>query len=206
MPSLLKMLSVAALFGLLTACTGFTKPPQAGSTFKVLANGGHGSGVHIGDRFVLTAAHVVTTADVVTLKADDGSVRQATVLWVNKDYDVALLRYDRDENIAMSTLACREAKAGETLLARGNPGSLEFVSTHGKVSGSARKHGPWASVLVFDGTVAPGMSGGPTFDIAGRVVGLTVGLMAIPMGFNAALAPISYVVPSSAVCTLLARG
>lgn len=205
MPSLLKMLSAVALFGLLTACGGFARPPQAGSTLKVAANGGHGSGVHIGDRFVLTAAHVVTTADVVTLKADDGSVRQATVLWVNRAYDVALLRYDRDENIAVSNLACHEARVGDTLQARGNPGSLEFVSTNGKVSGSARKHGPWASVLVFDGTVAPGMSGGPVIDAYGHVVGLTVGLMAIPMGFNAALAPISYIVPSSAVCMLLAR-
>ena len=73
------------------------------------------------------------------------------------------------------------------------------------MSGSARKHGPWASVLVFDGTVAPGMSGGPVLDRRGFVVGLTVGRMATPIGFGAALLPVSYVVPSSTVCNLLAR-
>lgn len=201
------ILAVALLGGALAACGGgFAKAKPAGSTLKVvMAAGGHGSGVHIGDRFVLTAAHVVTSADSVTLKADDGSVRSAEVLWINKKFDVALLRYARDENIASSPLACRAALVGEMLKASGNPGQLEFVSTTGKVAGSAREVGPWASVMVFDGTVAPGMSGGPLFDRYGNVVALTVGLLAVPMGFVSAPMPISYIVPSSVVCDLMAR-
>lgn len=200
-------LAIVLLGTVVTACGGgFVKAKPAGSTLKVvMAGGGHGSGVHIGDRFVLTAAHVLGGAETTTLKADDGSVRDAAVLWVNKKFDVALLRYERDENIASSPLVCRQSYVGELLKATGNPGTLEFVSTEGKVSGLPREVGPWAAVMVFDGTIVPGMSGGPLLDRYGNVVGLTVGLMAVPLGFSSAPMPISYIVPSPVVCDLLAR-
>lgn len=201
----LKALFVFALSAALSACTGFARPAPTGSTVKIVLEGGHGSGVHIGDRFVITAAHVVGSADSVEIKADDGSTQRAAVLWVNKSYDIALLRYAKPANMAVASLSCREAQVGERVRALGSPGAIDFISNNGFVSGSARKHGPWASVLVFDGIVAPGMSGGPVHDATGRVIGITVGLMAVPMGFGASLIPISYIVPSSAVCMLMAR-
>lgn len=209
----MRSLLIAGLMAFaMAACTIGTPQPQfapqaaAGSTVKVIAGQGHGSGVHIGGGYIITAAHVTAgaTADL-PIKADDGTMHSATVLWENKGTDIALLKLNGTPKIAASKLACAEPPAGAELKASGSPGSLEFISTYGRVSGAARKHGPWSSVVVFDGTVAPGMSGGGVFNDRGEVVGITVGLMVVPAGFSASLLPVSYIVPASAVCGLLAR-
>lgn len=206
----MRNLLVAGVLALGLAACGtspqFPVKAAPSAVVKVLAGEGHGSGVHIGDRFIITAAHVVTdAAGKLTIKADDGSVRSATLLWTNAAYDVALLRMDGTlTSISASPLTCRDPKSGASLRAVGSPGSIEFVSTYGRMSGEVRKHGPWSSVFVFDGTVAPGMSGGPVYEDKG-VAGIAVGLMAVPMGFGGALVPVSYVVPSSTICMLLAR-
>lgn len=204
------LLVAGALTLALSACSTppqFTPKPQPSAVVKVLAGSGHGSGFHYGDRFIVTAAHVVEGVETATIKTDDGAIRTATLLWVNKAHDVALLRLDGDAPPAMkaSKLTCREPAAGQGLRAAGNPGSLEFVSTYGRVSGKARKFGPWSSVVVYDGTVAPGMSGGPVYDTDENVTGITVGLMVVPSGFSASLVPVSYVVPASAICMLMGR-
>lgn len=204
------LLVAGALTLALTACSTspqFAPKPQPSAVVKVLASGGHGSGFHYGNRFIVTAAHVVDGAEAITIKTDDGAVRTATALWINKAHDVALLRLDGDAPAAMksSKMMCSEPKAGQGLRAAGSPGSLEFISTYGRVSGKAREFGPWKSVVVFDGTVAPGMSGGPVYDTDENVTGITVGLMVVPTGFSAALLPVSYVVPASAICMLLGR-
>jgi S1-C subfamily serine protease len=183
-----------------------TLPPPAGSTIKIVLGQGHGSGVHIGNQYVVTSAHVV--ADVtgaVSVKADDGSLINATVLWAKTKYDVALLRLERKGNIAAASLACRDPNEGETLSSRGSPGSIEFVTTYGRVAGAPRKHAGIESVFVYDGTIGPGMSGGGVFDATGKLVGINAAIMVVPMGFGGSLLPISYVVPSSAICMLMGR-
>lgn len=202
----LHIAGLLALAFLMAACSTAAGTKQAGHTVKLVIDaGGHGSGVHIGNGFIVTAAHVASDQTKMTVKADDGSSREATVLWTNKKYDVAMLRMDPAEKIGVARLSCRDPRPNENLHARGNPGNIEFITTNGRVAGSAREVGPWSSVFVFDATVAPGMSGGPVLDNEERVVGITVGLMLVPLGFSPALVPISYIVPASTVCMLMGR-
>lgn len=79
---------------------------------------GHGSGVHIGDGYVLTAGHVADGAKTIQLKTAGGKFQPAEVLWLNKEYDIALLRTD-GAGIGAATLSCRYAHTGEDIRAIG---------------------------------------------------------------------------------------
>lgn len=178
------------------------KPALPSSVVKVLVGEGHGSGVHIGNGYILTAAHV-THGQPASLKLDNGELVGVEVLWENKDYDVALLR--TNAKLAHSKLSCRTAGDGERVVARGNPTVLEFVASEGKVTGGERVAGPWRSALAVDMTIVMGMSGGGVFDERGNVVGLAVGALTASFGFSSSLTGFGIIVPSSAVCALLAR-
>ena len=88
--------AIAAIAIILAVSLGAVTPAQpahqAGSVVKIMQGTGHGSGVHIGDGFIVTAAHVVGDAKETEIKLDDGATRKAETLWVNKAYDIALVR------------------------------------------------------------------------------------------------------------------
>lgn len=176
--------------------------PLPGSTVKIVMGQGHGSGVHIGNGYIVTAAHVVGDK-VPTIKADDGTEQPATVLWTNKAHDIALLR--TDATMAVSPLDCRVAGYGEAVTAKGNPGPLEFITATGRVAGVEREFGPWARVLPVDMTIVMGMSGGPVLASDGRVVGISVGVLLAQVGFSPSLTGFGAIVPSAVVCDLMGR-
>lgn len=202
----LAMLSVAALIVVAFFSLSAKAPPPEtlSAVVKVKLPGGHGSGVSIGNGYVLTASHVVGTEKTVTLKLSDGSIQPATVMWSSKEYDIALLRTSPDR-IGAARLECRVASEGETIISIGNPLALEFVSAYGKIAGSPREVGPWKSAYITDITTIMGQSGGPVFDADGDLIGITVGVMAAPMGLGGSFVGFGFVVPSQSVCSLLAR-
>lgn len=206
----MKRTILAAAFAALalSACATQTEPAARHGTevAKVILKDGHGSGVHIGQGYILTAAHVVGDSARVRLKTSLGDIQDGTVLWSNKQYDIAMVRADRPERFATAHLSCRTAHAGEAIEARGNPVALEFVSSWGRISGDKRELGPWKEVLITDSTTVMGMSGGGVFDSNGNVVGITVGVMTVPMGLGGSLTGFGTIVPSSVVCMLMGRG
>lgn len=202
------LLLLAWLFSTPEAIARFAAPdyPKTETTVvKVILKNGHGSGVSIGNGYVLTAAHVVQDSKTATLKTKDGRNMEAAVLWSNKEYDIALLRFEGAQ-IDAASLDCRVAQLGDTIISYGNPLNVEFASAYGRIAGEPRAFGPWQSVFVTDITTVMGQSGGPVFDADGRLIGITVGVMGAPMGFSHSLVGYGFVVPSRAVCDLLARG
>lgn len=174
---------------------------MAGSTVKILSGGGHGSGIHIGGGYIITADHVVPSGSA-KIKLDNGEVQEATILWTNKANDVALLR--TEATMASSRLDCRVPGAGEAITARGNPMMLEFVASSGRIAGVERKLGRWERVVPTDLTIVMGMSGGPSFAADGRVVGINVGVMMASTGMFPSLTGFGAMVPASVLCELLA--
>ncbi|WP_065091518.1 S1C family serine protease [Rhizobium leucaenae] len=179
------------------------------SVVKVTEKDGHGSGVNIGNGYVITAGHVADGNAKAKLKTSDGREMDADVLWVNKEYDIALLRAVGLPTVG-SSLDCRTAKAGEEIQAAGNPMDLEFVSSFGRIAGDVRELGPWRQVLITDITIVMGQSGGPVFEADGRVVGITVGVASATLpggiiGATPSLTGFGMVVPSSTVCMLMGR-
>lgn len=180
----------------------------ASSTVKVELAQGHGSGVHIGDGLILTAAHVASEGAVVKLKLDDGTERDATVVWASKASDISLLRTSPD-GLSASSLNCSPLVVGQSVTARGNPLDLEFITTYGHIVGKAVTVQNWAAAAPTDLTILPGMSGGPLFNAAGEVVGINVAVMIAPIvaqvPLGGAFTGIGFFVPAEHVCGLLGR-
>ena len=184
------------------------------SSIKISVANGLGSGVHIGGGNIVTAAHVVDDAKTVKIKTNAGIESDADVLWVNKDYDIALIHTAGNVG-GSSELDCREPRFGEQIQAVGNPLGMEFIASFGRVAGAGRQLGAWKRVIVTDMTTVMGQSGGGIFANDGRVVGINVGvtLATLKSGKDAAgadtftptMTGFGFVVPASVVCDLLAR-
>jgi S1-C subfamily serine protease len=188
-----------------TAPAAAPADPPKGSVVKIEVSGGHGSGAHIGNGYILTAAHVIGTDQTAQVKTDDGRKREASVLWVNTKYDVALIRVFKHQDIAVAPLNCRIPKVGEALRGYGNPLIIEFMQSWGRVGSKQGKFGSWEEAIVVDMTVAPGMSGGPVLDASGNVVGIIVGLPLMRLGMTPSAVPFTFVVPARTACNLMGR-
>lgn len=177
----------------------------ARSAVKVKVGDGHGSGVNIGNRFIVTAAHVIGSVKEVTIKNSLGGETLADVLWTNEAHDIALLRARDLTGVASSPLYCDgDLEAGQKVEAIGNPGILEFVHSYGHISSGVEERARWKQAYISTVGIAPGSSGGPVYDVQGRVVGIAVGIGVVNLGMFPAPAPFAYIVPAKAVCLLLA--
>lgn len=198
--------TVSAIFIFLVAWTPKKKDAFALSTVKVIVGEGHGSGSHIGNRYIVTAGHVAKGQTEVRVKSSHGGESIADVLWINEKYDVALLRARELTGVAVSRLSCTDPDVGQAVIAIGNPGPLEFITATGSVA-SGPRHGKdrWADYYIVSMPIAPGMSGGPVLDAQGRQVGVVVGVAMMAVGWSGAPVGFGYIAPSSAVCKMLAR-
>jgi serine protease Do len=174
---------------------------MAGPTVKVIIPGGHGSAVHIGNGYYITAAHVLSHVKEgnAIVRYDDGTeISGVETMWVNTTYDIAMFHVDGADNVESRELQCVDPDVGDIVTTEGNPMALTFVTNYGRVGSLPQTVAPyWASVISIDAGIAPGMSGGPVFNEDGEVTAIIVG--AYP-GM-----PIYMAVPGSAICGLLGR-
>ena len=136
---------------------------------------GQGSGFIVSsDGLILTNAHVVRSANHVTVKLNDRREFVAKVLGADPRTDIAVLRIDA-KNLPAVTFGDADAlQPGEWVLAIGSPFGFENTVTAGVVSAKGRSL-PSDSIVPFiqtDVAVNPGNSGGPLFNARGEVIGI----------------------------------
>lgn len=228
MKRLIAVIAAAAVFVIFGAAIKAPHPRKIASAtvYIQMSEQAHGSGVDIGNGYILTAAHVADSKEDIgprDLKIIDslGRSHGVEVMWANHAYDVALLHITDDaSDIASRALSCRYLDAGESLSFIGNPLGLRDVTTYGRLAkAKIEAYGPWAAINTVSGQLIPGMSGGPTLDRFGDVVGINVGIAvemqhvsigneqgplplmgASPMGFD-----MSFIVPGRVICRLMDR-
>lgn len=136
---------------------------------------GLGSGVVIeGIGLILTNAHVVEDVDVVHVRTPNGEDIDAEVIGRDPEDDLALVRASGLTARPVPLGDSDRIKVGDWVVAIGNPFGLHHTVTAGIISAKAR--GLDASGLEFlqtDAAINPGSSGGPLFDLDGKLVGIT---------------------------------
>ncbi len=163
------------------------------------------------DGYILTNAHVVEDADVITVTLYDKRTLPAQVIGVDATTDVALIKVAAEKLVHLKLGDSDQARVGEWVLAIGNPGfdessTLDFTVTGGIISAKGRPlnvlnaavengAGNFAieDFLQTDAAINPGNSGGPLVNIRGEVIGINTAI-ASSNGFNQGYA---FAVPSN---------
>jgi serine protease Do len=137
---------------------------------------GEGSGFFISaDGYAVTNNHVVDHAKTVQVTTDDGTIYTAKVVGTDPKTDLALLKVEApNKQFAYVQFADQQPRVGDWVIAVGNPFGLGGTVTAGIVSASGREIGasPYDDYLQIDAPINKGNSGGPAFNMAGKVIGV----------------------------------
>ena len=138
---------------------------------------GLGSGVIVSpDGYILTANHVVSGADEILIGLGNDLRRfKAKKIGTDPGTDVALLKID-DNNLPSVTFADSDkARAGDIVLAIGNPFGLRQTVTMGIISAVGRGGMgivDYENFIQTDAAINMGNSGGALVDTEGRLLGI----------------------------------
>lgn len=148
-------------------------PPRAlGSGFLVSPDG-----------YIVTNNHVVQGAARVRVTLADKRVLDARIVGRDPPTDLALLKTAGQDLPFVSFAKAGAPRVGDWVIAVGSPFGLGGTATAGIVSAYDRDIGPpWVRFLQIDAPINRGNSGGPAFDIRGRVVGVNTGILSAQGG------------------------
>ena len=138
-----------------------------------------GSGFIISaDGYVVTNNHVVKNGREVSLVLDGGKTVTAKIVGTDEKTDLALLKINEAGVYPHVDFASASPRVGDWVVAIGNPFGLGGTVTAGIVSARGRDigAGPYDDFLQIDAPVNRGNSGGPTFNAAGKVVGVNTAI------------------------------
>ena len=135
-----------------------------------------GSGFVIDPRgYVVTDDHVLENADKITVTFHDATQLPARIVGRDPLTDLALLKIDAARPLPYVRWGDSDrVRVGDWVLAIGNPFGLDDTVSSGIVSARGRDihSGPYDDFLQIDASINRGNSGGPTFDLDGRVIGI----------------------------------
>ena len=150
--------------------------------------------------WVVTNYHAVTEATYdskvhnLTVQAANELKKTARVIAVDVLNDLAVLQLDSPIDAPLLELRESLPAKGENGFSVGKPGSFDYSIVNGSFNGMHDEES--SPLIVFSGAINSGMSGGPTFDTSGRVVGVNVAT-------STRHQLIGLVIPSSAVSALI---
>jgi serine protease Do len=157
---------------------------------------GAGSGFLISaDGFIVTNNHVVENAEEIKVKFSDGRELKARLIGRDEGTDLAVIKVEGDAFPFVSFVESAAPRVGDWVIAVGNPFGLGGTATAGIVSAMSRDIDPagYNEYLQIDAAINRGNSGGPTFDIYGRVIGVNTAIFS-PTGGSVG---IGFAIPAS---------
>ncbi|MFC5048492.1 S1C family serine protease [Aquimarina hainanensis] len=165
-----------------------------GSNRQLVKESSQGSGVLISeDGKIWTAAHVVQSAEVVSVEFVDGDIYEATIVSSNPQADVALLQIKNNfqlKNKKVATIGDSDKTLiGEDVFVLGAPHGFKQSLSRGIISGRYvpdHRSNDFVKIefLQTDAAINPGNSGGPMFNMKGEVIGIASRIYSASGGFS----------------------
>lgn len=153
---------------------------------------------------VVTSNHVIEDASEIHVVLNDGRRLPAQVTGSDPKTDLALLKIDAGSDLPYVAFGdSSSAQPGDWVVAIGNPFGLGGTATTGIISARGRDihSGPYDDYLQIDAPINRGNSGGPLFDLSGRVVGVNTAIYS-PNGTNVG---IGFAVPAEQAKSVISQ-
>ena len=153
---------------------------------------------------IVTNNHVIANASSITVILYDGTSLQAKLIGADAKTDLALLKVETDINLTVVEWGdSNKIKVGNWALAIGNPFGLVNTVTAGIVSAIARdiNAGPFDDFIQTDAPINRGNSGGPLFNLDGKVIGVNTAIYS-PSGGSVG---IGFAIPSSLAINIVSQ-
>lgn len=144
------------------------------------------SGLFSKKTYILTNNHVVSDAEKITVKLQDGREFQAKVTGRDPQSDVAVIELDVGGLRALPIGDSAKLDVGEWVIAIGNPFGLSNTLTVGVVSAKGRTSvgiNDYEDFIQTDAAINPGNSGGPLVNLEGEVVGINTAIFSRSGGY-----------------------
>ena len=138
---------------------------------------GAGSGVMVSSNgMIVTNNHVVSGANTITVKTEDGTSYTAKVLGADTETDIAVIKIEATDLPFALIGNSDELSVGEEVIAVGNPlGNFGGTVTNGIISALSREveiDGISMTLIQTNAEVNPGNSGGGLFNMYGELIGI----------------------------------
>jgi len=126
------------------------------------------------DGYIVTNAHVVKEAKEIIVRLQDRRELPASVVGLDEQSDIALLKIDAKDLPAVKTANIKKLRVGDWVMAIGSPFGFDYSVTAGIVSAKGRSlfTEQYVPFIQTDAAINPGNSGGPLFNLDGEVIGI----------------------------------
>jgi serine protease Do len=153
--------------------------------------------------YVVTNNHVIDGATDINVTLTTGKTYPAKLIGTDKKTDLALLKIESPTPLPTVSFGDSDAiRVGDWVLAVGNPFGLGGTVTSGIVSARGRdlNSSAFDDFLQIDASINQGNSGGPTFSMAGEVIGINTAIFS-PNGGSVG---IGFAIPSNLAKPIIA--
>jgi S1-C subfamily serine protease len=152
-----------------------------GAVVSIIMSGKDGSPIAQGSGFliskdgrILTNYHVIESGSSAIVKLPDGAFFAVDgLLAFDEARDVAIIKAHGEDFRTLTLGNSDQLQVGEEVVAIGNPLSLESTVSNGIISGIRTVEEEGGKFVQVTTPISPGSSGGPLFNMAGEVVGIT---------------------------------
>jgi serine protease Do len=151
-----------------------------------------GSGFIINEKgIVITNNHVIQGAEDIVVRVGEDKEYKAEIIGADPLSDIAVLQIDSKQKfIPVKFGNSDKARIGDWVIAIGNPFGLGGTVTAGIISARNRSIGlsRYEDYIQTDASINQGNSGGPLFDMNGKVIGINTAILgqsgSIGIGFS----------------------